>query len=239
MDSAQRYGMHGENMGTKALLHLVPRSVPPPTFEARVHDVASVVRGLGKDFGAEVNVLFRVEGDPLGRRTLFRATLELSGGESRASTLVPLAESIGTQLDDCVHRDLSSFLIGDDVTFVSPPRSPVRYQYLMRRDALHTHAAYLEYYRQVHSRFGIETPGIEGYVQFHVDPVSSREAARAGGFGVWAVDSVSQLYLESVETFISAVSRSKVGPEAAADERTFVDRSHSFDFISRVEWDES
>ena len=114
----------------------------------------------------------------------------------------------------------------------------MRYQYLMRRNASFDHDAYLERYREVHSRFGIETPGILGYVQFHVDPGASQRAAHRAGVGVWAADSVSELHLESHDAFIGQVSKWPGGREAIADEEVFVDRANSFDVCSAVEWDE-
>ena len=114
-------------------------------------------------------------------------------------------------------------------------QTPIRYQYLMRRNASFSHQSYLKRYRDVHSRFGIETPGISGYTQFHVDPEASRRVAGSAGFGVWAVDSVSELHLESVETFLAEVSQSAIGAEAMADEEVFVDRANSYDFVSRIE----
>ena len=56
--------------------------------------------------------------------------------------------------------------------------------------------------------------------------------ARAAGLGVTDVDSVSQLYLESQEHFLAAVSNSPIGPKAIADEEKFVDRARSMDFCS-------
>lgn len=230
----------GQSQGAKALIHLVPRSIEVAQFEARVREAGALLRRCLDRPGAQVNAMFRVADDPLGRRTLFRAALEVVGGDATMASLTSLAKSLEGVLNDAVHVDLSSFLVGEEMTFIDPGNDrPVRYQYLMRRRSTLSHEAYLEHYHEVHSRFGIETPGIEGYAQFRVDLDSSREAAHAAGFGVWSVDSVSELSLASVESFISAVSSSKIGPAATADERTFVDRRHSFDFISNVEWDVS
>lgn len=227
----------GVSQGAKALVHLVPRSVDVARFEHRVREAGAVLRSRCAGSGASVNAMFRVNDDPLGRRTLFRAALEVSGGDTSVASLTSLAMHLSGVLDDVAHVDLSSFLVGEDISFVTSGKTPIRYQYLMRRKSTLSHAQYLDHYRRVHSRFGIETPGIEGYAQFCVDVDASHCAATAAGLGIWAVDSVSQLSFESVDKFIASVSTSKIGPAATADERTFVDRSHSFDFISRVEWD--
>jgi len=74
-------------------------------------------------------------------------------------------------------------------------------------------------------------------VQFHVDAAASRRAAGRAGLGVWGVDSVSELHLESIESFLGAISKAPdVGREAMADEEIFVDRSNSYDFCSTVAW---
>ena len=225
-----------QSMGLKALVHLVPRTRDEASFQDRVRTVAATLRAHPDALGIEVNPMFRVSDDPLGRRTLFRAALELTGEGLSAGTLASLAQGLDREFADLIHPDLSSFLIGEDIAFMSSGKTPLRYQYLMRRRTGLSHAEYLKHYLEVHSEFGLKTPGIVGYLQLHVDLEASRRAAAAAGFGVWSVDSVSQLCFESVEEFIAAVSTSKVGPAAVADERTFVDRSHSFDFISDVEW---
>ena len=161
--------------------------------------------------------------------------IELIDAEATAASLANQLQGLDRRLEDLVHVDLSSLLVGEDVVFIACRKTPIRYQYLMRRNASFSHESYLKRYRDVLSRFGIETPGISGYTQFHVDPEASRRAAASAGLGVWAVDSVSELHLESVETFLAEVSQSSIGVEALADEEVFVDRANSYDFVSHIE----
>ncbi|MBW2390883.1 MAG: EthD domain-containing protein [Deltaproteobacteria bacterium] len=219
----------------KALINLVPRSGTPGSFESRVREIAQGLRESPDAQGAELNVMLRIKDDPFGRRTQIRAAIELIDAEATAASLANQLQGLDRRLEDLVHVDLSSLLVGEDVVFIACRKTPIRYQYLMRRNASFSHESYLKRYRDVHSRFGIETPGISGYTQFHVDPEASRRAARSAGFGVWAVDSVSELHLESVETFLAEVSQSSIGVEALADEEVFVDRANSYDFVSRIE----
>jgi hypothetical protein len=150
-----------------------------------------------------------------------------------------LVSGVGDALAAFAHPDLSTLLVGEDVVFSACERAPLRYQYLMRRNASFGHGAYLRRYREIHSQFGLRTPGILGYVQFHVEPEASRRAAEWAGLGVWGVDSVSELHLESLEAFLTAIAKApEVGREAMADEQIFVDRGCSFDFCSTVEWGE-
>jgi hypothetical protein len=80
------------------------------------------------------------------------------------------------------------------------------------------------------------TPGIEGYVQLHVDLERSRSAAALAGCGTWGVDSISELYMESLETFLAAIGDLTNDGGAREDEEIFVDKSRSIDFTSRVDW---
>jgi hypothetical protein len=223
----------------KALIHLVPRTGTGKFFENRVREVALALQESPEGRGVAVNVMLRVKDDPFGKRTQFRAAIEVTGGDATAAGLAAQLRGLDRRLEDVVHIDLSSLLVGEDVVIVASEKTPIRYQYLMRRNASFSHESYLKRYRDIHSRFGINTPGIAGYVQFHVDPEASRRAAGLAGIGGWAVDSVSELHLESLEIFLSEISRSSMGGEAIADEEVFVDRANSYDFVSQVEWQES
>jgi hypothetical protein len=112
----------------------------------------------------------------------------------------------------------------------------VRYQYVMRRKIGITHEQYLDHYVNRHARFGLLTPGIEGYTQFHVDAATSAAAAASAGFGVWRADSVSELHLASVEKFLTGLSESNPADDAAEDEERFVDRRNSVMFTSAALW---
>lgn len=219
----------------KALIHLVPRSGTLGSFESRVREIAQGLRESPEAEGAELNVMLRIKDDPFGKRTQIRAAIELIDREATVASLANQLRGLDRRLEDLVHVDLSSLLVGEDVVFIACQKTPIRYQYLMRRNASFSHENYLKRYRDVHSRFGIETPGISGYTQFHVDPEASRRVAGSAGLGIWAVDSVSEFHLESVETFLAEVSQSSIGVEALADEEVFVDRANSYDFVSRIE----
>jgi EthD domain-containing protein len=220
----------------RALIHLVPRAGAGDRFGAQVAALVAGLRARAAPRGLAVNALQRLAADAFGKRTPFRAGIELAGGEAAAIEEV-LGGELSAQLEEVAHPDASTLLIGEDVVFLSSPRTPVRYQYLMRRNASFTHETYLEYYRTKHSRFGLDTPGALGYVQLHVDPAASRRAAARAGLGVWGFDSVSELYLESQETFLGALAKSGFGKEPIEDEAIFVDRANSLDLCSTVDWD--
>ncbi len=220
----------------KALAHLVPQAAAPAAFAQRIRSLTGELRDQAGERGVAVNAMQRLEKDPFGSGTPFHAALELTGEGADVATLASLVAGLGKRLDDVADLGRSTLLVGEDVVFVASEAAPVRYQYLMRRNDRFDHADYLTRYRKIHSDFGVRTPGKRGYVQFHVDPEASRQAAGAAGLSVWDVDSVSELHLDSLETFIGEVSHWSGGKEAIADEQVFVDRLRSFDFCSNVDW---
>ncbi len=221
----------------KALLHFAPRAGSGAAFGHRMRALTGELRARAAGREIAVNAMTRVARDPMGRHTPWRATLEIRGPGLSPEALASWLKGLGARVEDVVHADLATLLVGEEVVFIACDRAPVRYQYLMRRNASFTHAGYLTRYRDIHSRFGLATPGIRGYTQLHVDPEASRSLAGEAGLGVWGVDSVSELHLDSVEIFLAAIAKSDIGPKAIADEEVFVDRERSLDFCSRVEWD--
>src|SRR5262245_44518120 len=181
--------------------------------------------------------MWRLPGDPFGPATPYAGALEVRGEEgTRASMLTALADGLAARFGDVVHADLSTALLGRDRVFIASERAPVRYQYLMRRRDGFTHESYLRRYSEDHSRFGFATPGTAGYGQLQVDPEATRVAVRAAGFGVWEVDSVSELHMDSLDRFVAEIAHSSIGADATADEEVFVDRPNSHAFASQVTW---
>ena len=197
------------------------------------------MRLLPRASGLDLNRLQRLEEDPLRHRAAYHGTLEIRGAGTGQAEVESLAGELVSRLAPVLDVTRSCLVIGEEHVFIPCECAPVRYQYLMRRNEHFDHDAYLTRYRDVHSQFGIRTPGILGYAQLHVDPGASRDAATYAGLGIWNLDSVSELHLESTESFLSEVTRSTVAREAAEDERIFVDRDNSCAFSSRVEWQDS
>jgi len=96
-----------------------------------------------------------------------------------------------------------------------------------------THQAYAKHYAETHSGFGFKTRGVDGYAQFHVDPLASEEAVRLSGFKTCDFDGVSQLYMTSLTKFLLA-SPINAAMGMIKDEKRFVDRDNSTMFSSRV-----
>ncbi len=221
----------------KLLVHVAPRLGAEAATQARLHELGRELAARAPEAIASVATMWRVPGDPFGAQTPTAGALEIRACEGQgAAALVPLAVGLAARFGDDVHSDLCTALVGQDHVFIAARYAPIRYQYLMRRRAGFTHESYLERYREIHSRFGFETPGISGYVQLHVDASATREAARAAGFAGWDVDSVSELHMDSLERFLEEIASSTIGADATADEEVFVDRANSMAFCSKVEW---
>ena len=189
---------------------------------------------------ARVMLLVEVDDDPFPaanpRCRPFDAVLEAQGDAALgAAPLVDAIGELGGRLGEVAHMDLSGCLVGAPQEIIPCEPTAVRYLYLMRRRAHTTRAAYLDYYFHHHSRFGFATPNIRGYTQLHVDPVASAAAARRLGVGSTVVDSVSELHLESLSSFLAGVADGRLGAEAAADEERFVDRANSVSFCTSSE----
>jgi len=221
----------------KLLVHLVPRLGAEDAARARLGELGRELGSRTREVVASVATMWRLPGDPFGPATRYAGALELRGGEgSSAAALVAVADGLADGFGDAVHSDLCTALVGTDHVFIAARNAPVRYQYLMRRRDGFTHESYLQRYREIHSRFGFATPGIRGYVQFHVDAEATRAATRAAGFAGWDVDSVSELHMDSLERFLEEIATSTIGADAAADEEVFVDRPNSAAFCSQVQW---
>jgi hypothetical protein len=220
----------------KLVLGLAARGEREAPLVVQLRELAAELRTRLSARGGAVLLLTRLPDDPFGRRGLARpyeATLELRAAEP--ATLVDAARGLAARLTDVAHLDLSAALLGvDDPVVPAENPAPVRLQYLMRRRADLSHAQYLAHYREIHAEFGRRTPGIRSYTQFQIDPEASRSAAASLGFGISQVDSITELQLESADTFLSAISGWADGPKAIADERNFVDRRNSPMFCSEL-----
>jgi hypothetical protein len=218
--------------------HLVLLAGRGGAGEALADAVVAEAQRAVETAGVAAVVMRQVADDPFGLAVpgmrAFDATIELRSDDDAAirAALGGLDERLGA----LVHADLSAALAGVDNVEIPCAPTPVRYQYVMRRKIGTTHEQYLDHYVNNHARFGHVTPGIEGYTQFHVDASSSAAAAAAAGVGVWRADSVSELHLASVETFLTALMASNPAADAGVDEERFVDRGNSVMFTSAVLW---
>lgn len=234
-------------MTSRIQLHLAARGGQSAAVAGRLDALTDrLIRSVAlKDAGpARAVGLVHTPNDPFppgypGMRP-FDAMLELELLDSAAES-APLLEAVaglGDSLDELVHLDLSCALVGVPHTIMpiegGRPR-PARYMYVMRRKAGTTHAQYVDYYFHHHKRFGFRAPRHQGYVQFHVDGSASEAAARAVGFGLFRVDSISEFHLESLAAWLAVMAvnddQEAVTADSIADEELFMDRANSVAYV--------
>ena len=150
----------------------------------------------------------------------------------------PPAQAVGAaerdlaHIGDVVDRGDSFALSGDRLIFAGGAVvGPIRYWYCMRRREDFSHDDFLVRYSDVHSQFGLQTTGIEGYTQWHADLEASAAAGERLGLGTCPYDSISVLEIADLDTFFTAAMSTDVGERAMADEEMFVDRANSHDHI--------
>ena len=191
--------------------------------------------------GSRALGLVRIENDPFdaqypGSRK-FDGVLAVDPPETlTADALIDVVRGADERWNDLVHPDLSGALIGSlrRITGTASEAAPFRFIYLMRHKAGQNTAQFQKHWGGPHAEFGRRTQGIRGYDQLHVDAVASRAAARGAGFGVYAMDGVPALHMDSVEDFITAAVGSPDGNGAIEDEKSFVDARNSVGFVCRV-----
>ena len=203
--------------------------------DALEHEATAIAATLGSE--ARVMVLCEIDDDPFPSFNPlcrpFQGVLEIQTGRSfGVDRIIGALDGLGPRLVPVAHLDLSAVAVGTVQDLVPVERAPLRYLYAMRRLAGTSHDEYIDYYFHSHSRFGPATPNIFGYTQFHVDAAASASAASVIGIAATGIDSVSELHLESLETFFAGIGDGRQGAAAAADEATFVDRENSVSFCT-------
>ena len=155
--------------------------------------------------------------------------LEYSGDFD--STLDAAEHDLG-RLGNAVDRRGSFAMAAELLIFVPcQTPAPIRYWYCMHRRHDFSHDGYLRRYQDIHSQFGIDTDGIEGYTQWHADPNTCAAVAGRLGTGRCSYDSISVLDIADLNVFFSAAMSSDIGERAKADEALFVDADKSHDHI--------
>ena len=120
---------------------------------------------------AQQEDLFRMAGDG-GPVQGFDASLELELHAPDADThFQGWSREVGSRLDSLVQPELSVAQVGAKKVFRTGEPTSIRYQYCMKRRDDFTAEAYLRYYAEEHSRFGLSMEGIQG---IYPDPSGSR-----------------------------------------------------------------
>ena len=123
---------------------------------------------------------------------------------------------------------------GYEKSFRGTKNTTMRCNYLMQRRATFSQADYLDYYTHHHFGFGIVTPNIDGYSQTYIDSIASEEINAQLGFNHCPFDSISTMYMNSLDDFLNSDAIAIIGPGAIYDEEKFVDRDGSMMFMSQA-----
>ena len=178
----------------EALAHADPsvaRADPPGAARGRGRSVrarrsrrcVADLRARAAPRGLAVNALHRLEARRVRQADAVSRRDRGCAGDATAPRSRSCSADLGAQIDDVAHPDASTLADrrGRRVRGAAG-RPPVRYQYLMRRNAsLHARGVPRALCSKIHSRFGLVTPGHLGYVQLHVDPRRVAAGRRSRG----------------------------------------------------------
>ncbi len=158
-----------------------------------------------------------------------------------SSRLGPAAEiavealaGLDDRLGDALDAERSAVAIGTAHPIMEG-HGPIQLFYGMRCKEGVTHDAFSDYWLQQHSKVGVVTPGLAGYLQLHVDPDPSTKATEAAGLGVEVLDGVALEWFADMAAFVSAVgSKPSHGAAAKASEDNFNDISRATAIMTKV-----
>ncbi len=116
-------------------------------------------------------------------------------------------------------------------TYFAPPRreSMLKLVYLLRRKPGLSLEEFQEHWLERHSQFGLRTPAVRRYVQYHTlanDPIRETLAQAADGPLVDSYDGLAIAWFDDVEAMRHAMQGEDVAA-ALEDEKHFIDHSRS------------
>lgn len=173
-------------------------------------------------------LLHALENDPLRSPQVtcdLALILALPKGGSFLAQNEHIAELIPHLLQNCV-TERSAIGFAFHRCCKGQGLKPIQVHYRMYPRADFLAVDYLDYYVNRHVQFGLDTPLID-YYQTYIDRAASKTCA--DNFNVPALDAinVSEMHIESMPEFLNSGVFEDIGPQAIADEETFVDRARS------------
>ena len=218
-------------------LLLAVRELRDAEVEERLaSEAARAVELLGN--GARATGLVRIDPDPFDGQYAaprkYEAVLAVDAPNTTTrDALIDVARGANERWGDLVQPDLSGALVGE-LRRIKGSDGPMRLMYLMRHKAGQNITSFQAHWSGPHAEFGVRTQGITAYDQFHPDRTASRAAAMVAGFGIYLVDGVPELHMNSIEEFVARALNSEVGAAAIEDEKSFVDARNSAGFVLRA-----
>jgi hypothetical protein len=98
--------------------------------------------------------------------------------------------------------------------------------HILRKRGDMSTATFHDYWSGGHTRFSATIPGLEGYVQHHVDESATARLAVASGLAGADFEGIAATYASSVDAHVAVMTRPQTG-RGIADNDTFVDSARS------------
>ena len=226
----------------KALIFLKATDDNQTLLAQSVHALAQSIyqQATPAEQGAmSIRVMQSLIEDPLSNRLRPDHVCDVSI-EIKTQPGVPLSKAlepwqqINDQCQSLMAAQASLALVMREQRWKPSAPQPICYHYLMLRRPDFSPADYADYYLNYHRRFGLITPGIEGYSQNMVDLSSSKKLCEQLNLTFQEVTSISEMHMRDIDTFMSSPAMAEIGPEAGMDESRFVDRDRSRMFCSEI-----
>ena len=176
----------------------------------------------------------RVPGDPTERvpqdgqpdimpeQPSFDLVLEARGKDVSFSDLGQVLSGVGLRLESLIDRASSAALVGTEHEII-PGAQPLFLNMLLRRPSNWASSDWKAHWIEHHAKEVRENvTGLQGYRQFHVDPVASEVAAKTAGVAISDFDGTAEGYYSDLEKFFETLS----DPEVQKD-TGFIDHRRS------------
>ena len=176
----------------------------------------------------------RVPGDPTARvpqdgqpdimpeQPSFDLVIEVRGKDMNFNDLSQIMSGVGLRLESLIDRASSAALVGTEHEII-PGAQPLFLNMLLRRPSNWASSDWKAHWIEHHAKEVRENvTGLQGYRQFHADPVASEVAAKLAGVAISDFDGTAEGYYSDLEKFFETLS----DPEVQKD-TGFIDHRRS------------
>ena len=182
----------------------------------------------------DLKVGVRVPGDPaasvpqdgqpdiMPEQPSFDIVFEVRGKDISFNDLSQITTGVGSRLDFLIDPASSAALVGTEHEIV-PGAQPLFLNMLLRRPSNWARSEWKAHWIEHHAKEVRENvTGLQGYRQFHADPVASEVAAKMAGVAISDFDGTAEGYYSDLEKFFETLS----DPEVQKD-TGFIDHRRS------------
>ena len=184
----------------------------------------------------------RVPGDPtasvpqdgqpdiMPEQPSFDLVIEARGKDVSFNDLGEIMRGVGSRLESLIDRASSAALVGTEHEIV-PGAQPFFLNMLLRRPSNWARSDWKAHWIEHHAKEVQENvTGLQGYRQFHADPVASEVAAKMAGVAISDFDGTAEGYYSDLEKFFETLSDPEVQKDTGfIDHRRSVMRLYTID----------